>query len=377
VADVYELDEIDCRILDSLQENARISNVDLAKRVGLSAAPCLRRLRTLEESGVIRRYVSLLDPQAVNLALTVWIKVRLDLQVAKRFDLFEQNIMRRPEVLECYLLTGEADYLVRAVVADVGAYERFLKESLSRIEGVVSTSSSFGLKITKYSTTLPLMPMRANLPRDPAARPVPGEARRRARPVVAPEHAPAAAPFALDEIDLRILTQLQKNARISNVALADCVGLSPAPCLRRVRALEKSGMIWKHVTLLDPAKVKLPVIVWTQVRLDLQVAPRFSNFEHHTNRLPEVLECYLMAGEADYLIRVVVPDVASYEQFLRNHLSRIESVVSTNSSFVLRVVKYSTELPLDQGKTLPGSGGPSSRSDPGSRTRGAGALKPR
>jgi Lrp/AsnC family leucine-responsive transcriptional regulator len=336
-----DFDEIDRRMLDILQENARISNVELAKRIGLSPAPSLRRLRALEESGVIRKYVSLLQPDAVNLAVTVWIKVRLDLQVAKRFDLFEQNIMRRPEVLECYLLTGEADYLVRAVVADVGAYERFLKESLSRIEGVVSTNSSFGLKVTKHSTALPL---RRSGDTSSPSKPFGRKAR--------PRHQPQAmmhsggAPAALDEIDRRILTQLQRNARMSNIALADYAGLSPAPCLRRVRALERSGVIWKHVTLLDPSAVKLPVIVWTQVRLDLQLARRFSNFEDHINRLPEVLECYLMAGEADYLIRTVVPDVAGYERFLRTSLSRIESVVSSNSSFVLRVVKYSTELPL-------------------------------
>jgi Lrp/AsnC family leucine-responsive transcriptional regulator len=365
VAQSHDLDEIDCRILDNLQENARISNVDLARRVGLSAAPCLRRLRALEESGVVRRYVALLDPHTVNLGLTVWIKVRLDLQVAKRFDLFEQNIMRRPEVLECYLLTGEADYLVRAVVADVGAYERFLKESLSRIEGVVSTNSSFGLKITKYSTALPLRPSRTGA-RSDSIKPAGANARRRPHARVAPQP-PVAAPVDLDEIDRRILTQLQRNARISNVALAEHAGLSPAPSLRRVRALEKKGVIRKHVTLLDPSIVKLPVIVWTQVRLDLQVARRFSNFEHYTNLLPEVLECYLMAGEADYLIRVVVPDVAAYEQFLRNHLSRIESVVSTNSSFVLRVVKYSTELPLDQGRTGADETGQAARQEPGSR----------
>jgi Lrp/AsnC family leucine-responsive transcriptional regulator len=368
MAQSYDLDEIDCRILDNLQENARLSNVDLARRVGLSAAPCLRRLRALEQSGVVRRYVALLDPYTVNLGLTVWIKVRLDLQVAKRFDLFEQNIMRRPEVLECYLLTGEADYLVRVVVADVGAYERFLKESLSRIEGVVSTNSSFGLKITKYSTALPLKPRRSDAA--PASHePAGAVARRRPRARPAPQP-PAASAVDLDEIDRRILTQLQRNARISNVALAEYAGLSPAPSLRRVRALEKKGVIRKHVALLDPSIIKLPVIVWTQVRLDLQVARRFSNFEDHIKLLPEVLECYLMAGEADYLIRVVVPDVAAYEQFLRNHLSRIESVVSTNSSFVLRVVKYSTELPLDQGKATPNQAEPSLRQDAGSRTRG-------
>jgi Lrp/AsnC family leucine-responsive transcriptional regulator len=340
------LDASDYRLLEIIQENARISNVALADQLGLSPAPCLRRWRALERSGVIRRYVSLLRPEAVNLAVTVWIRVRLDLQVAKRFEFFEEQITRRPEVLECYLLTGETDYLVRAVIADVGAYERFLKESLSRIEGVVSTNSSFGLKVTKYSTSLPL---RASPARSRGS----GALAKQARPdddqkgIPGRDPQPAGSATNLDEIDHRILTQLQKNARISNIALADEVGLSPAPCLRRVRALEQSGVIWKHVTLLDPAIVKLPVIVWTQVRLDLQVARRFSSFQHRINRLPEVLECYLMAGEADYLIRTVVSDVAAYERFFAKQVSRIESVVSTNSSFVLRVVKHSTELPLE------------------------------
>ena len=133
---------------------------------------------------------------------------------------------------------------------------------------------------------------------------------------------------------------------MSNVALADRVGLSPAPCLRRVRTLEEAGIIRKYVTLINPKAVDLAVIAWTQVRLDLQVAQRFSNFERNIRRWREVPACYLMAGEADYLVRVVVPDVSAYEQFLSNWLSRTEGVVSTNSSFVLKVVKYSTALPI-------------------------------
>ena len=302
----------------------------------------------------------------MNLALNVWIKVRLDLQVAKRFDLFEQNIIRRPEVLECYLLTGEADYLVRAVVANVEAYERFLKESLSRIEGVVSTNSSFGLKVTKHSTILPL---RSRSEGRASASTKDGPRADRSRPPTPPPD------LRLDEIDVRILTELQRNARISNIALADRVGLSPAPCLRRVRTLERSGVIWKHVTLLNVTMVKLPVIIWTQVRLDLQLARRFDAFEEQIARMPEVLECYLMAGEADYLIRTVVPDVSAYERFLRTQLSSIESVVSTNSSFVLRVVKYSTELPLDLGAQSSGKGGASRHSDARTRPRPARSVR--
>jgi Lrp/AsnC family leucine-responsive transcriptional regulator len=151
------LDEIDRKILRHLQEEARISNADLADRVGLSPAPCLRRVRSLEEGGVIRKYVTLLDPAAVNLGVTVFVQISLDLQVEDRLEIFERAVMRRPEVLECYLMTGDADYLVRVVVPDVAAYERFLKDTLTRIEGVAGIKSSFALKQVKYSTVLPVV----------------------------------------------------------------------------------------------------------------------------------------------------------------------------------------------------------------------------
>jgi Lrp/AsnC family transcriptional regulator, leucine-responsive regulatory protein len=150
------LDEIDRKILRCLQEEARISNADLADRVGLSPAPCLRRVRTLEEGRVIRKYVTLLDPAAVSLGVTVFVQISLDLQVEDRLEIFERAMMRRPEVLECYLMTGDADYLVRVVVPDVAAYERFLKDTLTRIEGVAGIKSSFALKQVKYSTVLPV-----------------------------------------------------------------------------------------------------------------------------------------------------------------------------------------------------------------------------
>ena len=133
-----------------------MSNAELADRVGLSAAPCLRRVRALEERRVIRQYVTLLDPAALNLGVTVFVQISLDLQVEGRLDLFERAIMKRPEVLECYLMTGDADYLVRVVVPDVAAYERFLKDVLTRIEGVAGIKSSFALKQVKYSTVLPV-----------------------------------------------------------------------------------------------------------------------------------------------------------------------------------------------------------------------------
>lgn len=152
----FKLDEIDFAVLRNLQEHARISNVELADRVGLSPAPCLRRVQALERSGVIKKYVALLNPSAVAREVTVFVQISLDLQVGGRLDSFEQQIMQRPEVLECYLMTGDSDYLLRVVVPDVAAYERFLKEALTRVDGVVGIKSSFALRQVKYSTALPL-----------------------------------------------------------------------------------------------------------------------------------------------------------------------------------------------------------------------------
>jgi DNA-binding Lrp family transcriptional regulator len=171
------IDEIDRKILSHLQERARTSNADLADLVGLSPAPCLRRVRALEERGIIRRYAALLDPASLDLGVTVFVQISLDLQVEDRLEIFEKAVMRRPEVLECYLMTGDSDYLLRIVVPDVAAYERFLKDVLTRIEGVAGIKSSFALKQVKYSTVLPLDPPR---PQAPPAPPAPAGRRRHA-----------------------------------------------------------------------------------------------------------------------------------------------------------------------------------------------------
>jgi DNA-binding Lrp family transcriptional regulator len=152
------LDAIDRRILHELQENARISNADLARAVGLSPSPCLRRVRELEQGGVIRGHVALLSPSAVGLPVSVFVQVTLERQVEKALDVFEASALDRPEVMECYLMTGDADYLLRVVVADLAAYEAFLKSYLTRVPGVASIKSSFALKQVKYRTALPLEP---------------------------------------------------------------------------------------------------------------------------------------------------------------------------------------------------------------------------
>jgi DNA-binding Lrp family transcriptional regulator len=150
------LDAIDRKILALLQEDARLANVDLAGKVGLSPSPCLRRVRDLEEAGVIRRYVTLLDPAAIGLPVSVFVSVSLERQVEQALERFEAAILKRPEVMECYLMTGDADYLLRVVTADLSAYELFLIEHLTRVPGVASIKSSFALKQVKYRTALPV-----------------------------------------------------------------------------------------------------------------------------------------------------------------------------------------------------------------------------
>jgi len=151
-----DLDRTDYRILHHIQNNARISNVDLAEAVGLSPAPCLRRVRALEEAGVIRRYAGIVDAGAVGLPISIFINVSLERQERSHLEDFETSIRANPEVMECYLMTGSSDYLVRIVVPDLQSYERFLADKLTRIPGVANIQSSFALKQVVYNTELPL-----------------------------------------------------------------------------------------------------------------------------------------------------------------------------------------------------------------------------
>ena len=150
------MDPIDLRILEALQKNARITNVELARAASLSPSPCLARVRALEAGGTIARYVTLLDPKKLGLTVSVLVQVTLEKQVESALELFEKAVRERPEVMECYLMTGDADYLLRVLVADVPAFERFILDFLSRVPGVGNIKSSFALKQVKYQTALPL-----------------------------------------------------------------------------------------------------------------------------------------------------------------------------------------------------------------------------
>ena len=152
-----KLDSIDWKILTELQRHARIANVDLAERVNLSPSPCLARVKALEREGFISQYVTLLNPEAVGLGVSVFVQVRLERQVESTLKTFERVIGGRPEVMECYLMTGTSDYLLRVVVSDLHAFQEFVTEVVARIQGVGNIQSSVALKQVKYSTALPLL----------------------------------------------------------------------------------------------------------------------------------------------------------------------------------------------------------------------------
>ena len=152
----------------------------------------------------------------------------------------------------------------------------------------------------------------------------------------------------LDRTDRRILEQIQRNGRISNLELADAVGLSPTPCSRRVRRLEESGLIDRHVTLLNQSQLGLKLTAFISISMDRHTPDRFEAFERQVADFPEVVECAVVTGNnADYLVKAVVPDMEYYEAFLLGKLTRIDGVTGVTSSFVLRPVVRRTELPLD------------------------------
>lgn len=155
----------------------------------------------------------------------------------------------------------------------------------------------------------------------------------------------------LDAIDLRILAVLQHDSSLTNVELARRVHLSPSPCLTRVRALESAGVIQRCVALADPAALGLGVNVFISISLKDQSRESLAEFERRIGEQDEVMECYLMTGDSDYLIRVVLPDIAALERFILNRLTPIPGIEKIRSSFALKQVRYKTALPLPSART--------------------------
>jgi len=154
-----KIDAVDIRILNELQADGSLTNLELAKRVHLSPSPCLTRVKALENDGVIDRYVALVQPKSLGLNLSVFISISLKEQSKSALAAFEKSIADHDEIMECYLMTGDSDYLIRVAVADITALEKFILEQLTPIAGIEKIRSSFALKQVKYKTALPLPAM--------------------------------------------------------------------------------------------------------------------------------------------------------------------------------------------------------------------------
>jgi Lrp/AsnC family leucine-responsive transcriptional regulator len=153
---MFEPDEIDRHIMRVLQEEGRIANQELADRVGLSPSPCLRRVRRLEEAGLIDRYVALLDPDRVGRGLDVFVRVRLERQTVDAVERFESEVVVLPEVQACYRMVGEVDFLIHLVLEDLTGWDEFYMEHLGGLDGVAGITSMISMRRVKYTTALPL-----------------------------------------------------------------------------------------------------------------------------------------------------------------------------------------------------------------------------
>lgn len=151
-----KLDAIDRRILQALQQDGKLQNNELAERVGLSASPCLRRVKQLEDAGVIHHYAALIDPQKVDLGLTVFARIWLKGQDEKTVNHFIDAVMDIPEIIECQLMAGDCDFFLRIVVADLDAYRKFQIQRLNKISGIQNVKTEIPLQKIKFTTALPL-----------------------------------------------------------------------------------------------------------------------------------------------------------------------------------------------------------------------------
>jgi Lrp/AsnC family transcriptional regulator len=153
-------------------------------------------------------------------------------------------------------------------------------------------------------------------------------------------------PVALDQLDRRLLRALQEDASLSTAELAARVGLSQAPCWRRIRRLEEEGVISKRVALLDRKTVGLPIIVFASIKLSAHGTTTLPDFDEAIRQFPEVVECYTLVGNTDYLLKIVMPSIEAYEKFFREKLSQLPAVRETNSAIVLSETKSTTALPI-------------------------------
>jgi Lrp/AsnC family leucine-responsive transcriptional regulator len=308
----HRLDQIDRRILNELQKNCRVSNLELARAVHLSESPCLRRHKLLESRGVIVGYTAIVMPTLLGFGVVAFIDVVLD-RAASDADMFRQVAMASPEVTGCTATAGDYDYLLKVVAKDVNSVSLFVNNRLRRIPGVKNTN--------------------VNLVIDP------DPALFAFYNYFHPEHFNACfdnvadASGLVDDIDLRIIKALIENGRLRSAHLARQLGQSHSSCLRRIRALERSGAIRGYTTVIEPSALDRSLV--TFLGLKLKHAANTQQIKALLAARLEVAAVHELAGNVDLLLRVTSSDVDEYARFVRECLRQIEGVDTFYYSYAI------------------------------------------
>ncbi len=312
----FSLDQVDRLILETLQGDCRISNQKLADAVGLTPSPCLRRLRALESSGAIVGYTAIIAPQALGLGLAAFAQVSLskgDPDIDRKFLAALQTIAA---VSGWYACAGDYDYLLKIVVSNHDSYLSALIQ-LRRAAGVETVKAGIVVDpqpgifaFYRFSYT-PFHPAELSL---------------------AAVDAETEMGF-LDTFDRKIIAALQRDARTSILGLSKEIALSPPAALQRLRKLERTKVVLGYTAIVQPASIGMNLVALIAVTLKRGCDGQ--SFEQAVTARPEVAACFAVAGDVDYEIRVTVPNIESYTNFLKNFLRRISEVDQVHSSLCI------------------------------------------
>jgi len=308
----YKLDQIDLRIIQQLQSNCRISNHELAATIHLSESPCLRRHRSLERNGIIVGYTAIVEPSVLGFGVVAFIDVTLD-RVLGDAEMFRRKVTANLAVTGCTATAGDYDFLLKVVAKDVAKISSFVNDTLRSIPGVKSTNINLTIAPDPalFAFYNYFHPDHLDRHFDSQTQALP----------------------SLDAIDLQIIRALLYNSRIRNVDLARDTGQSHSSCLRRIRALEQSGIILGYTAVIAPPALGRALV--TFVGLKLKQRSALDSAKAMLQDRSEVAAVHEVAGNIDLLLRVTTKDMDEYARFVRECLRQMDDITATHYSYAI------------------------------------------
>ena len=331
-----DFSELDCKIVGTLFENARVTNAELAKQIHLSESQCSRRLKRIEQSGVITGYTARVDPAALGLNVYAFLGLNIDHTRTTRQD-SELQIRKHHQLFRGYRTGGNVDYIVSILTPDLSEYQVSV-DKFNAINGVTVTRSLLILDSIKYSTRIQFPFTTLTSPAYILSKQTSSTLEKdqiTVRPSL-PALRGDLSHSKLDDIDLELIRRLADNSRSSLVDLGKQVGLSPAPCGRRVHQLERRGIIQQYTAKINFDAIGLTTVVLIEVKFDLTNTKDRQTFEERLIQAPQVLEAYRTHGESNYLIVLIVENLATCDQFLADTIFQAQGLISVQSSPVLK-----------------------------------------